>query len=153
MPKLHQISVSDGGVPKRAVDSADVTVNGVSGDRQRDTVHHGGPDRAVCLFSLEVIEGFQSEGHPIQPGFAGENLTVSGIDWDLVVPGQRLSVGPAVELEITSYTAPCATNADWFKDGKFGRMSQSRHPGESRVYARVLREGTVTVGDGVSPLG
>ncbi len=152
MASLHQISVSDGGVPKSAVDSADITVNGVIGDRQRNTVHHGGPDRAVCLFSLEVIEGFKSEGHPIEPGFAGENLTVSGIDWDLVVPGQRLSVGPAVKLEITSYTAPCATNADWFKDGRFGRMSQSRHPGESRVYAKVLREGTVTVGDGVGLL-
>ena len=153
MASLHQISVSDGGVPKRAINSADITVNGVTGDRQRDTVDHGGPDRAVCLFSLEVIEGFQSEGHPIQPGFAGENLTVAGLDWDLVVPGRQLSVGPEVELEITSYTAPCATNADWFKDGKFGRMSQTRHPGESRVYARVLREGPVTVGNDISLLG
>ncbi|MDX1467967.1 MAG: MOSC domain-containing protein [Acidimicrobiia bacterium] len=149
MPILYQINVSDGGVPKRPVAGAHINRDGVEGDRQADTVHHGGPDRAVCLFSLEVIKNFQAEGHPIQPGSAGENLTISGLDWDEVVPGTRLAVGEDVQLEITSYTSPCDKNASWFKDGEFTRMLQSRHPGESRLYARVLSEGPVRAGDAV----
>src|SRR6266508_2701810 len=64
---VHQISVSGGGVPKLPVPEAEITANGVSGDRQRDLRVHGGPERAVCLFSLDVIERLRAEGHPIAP--------------------------------------------------------------------------------------
>ena len=77
-PHVHQISVSDGGVPKKPVLAARVTEQGVEGDRQRNLKLHGGADRAVCLFSLELIERLQDEGHPIEPGFSGENLTLAG---------------------------------------------------------------------------
>lgn len=153
MARVHQISISNGGVPKTPISGADVTENGVAGDAQRDKVNHGGPERALCLFSLEVIESFRSEGHPIEPGFAGENLTLSGLDWAEVIPGSRLAIGDEVVAEITSYTAPCANNAAWFKNGDFTRMLQRRHPGESRVYARVARPGRVVVGDEVQLLG
>lgn len=149
MARVHQISISNGGVPKRPVPEAEVTADGVVGDAHNDKVHHGGPERALCLFSLEVIETFKSEGHPIEPGFAGENVTISGLDWAEVVPGRRLALGDEVLAEITSYTAPCANNAAWFKNGDFTRMLQRRHPGESRVYARVTRPGRVAVGDEV----
>ena len=115
-------------------------------------MHHGGKDKAVCLFSLEVIQHFQAEGHPIEPGSAGENLTISGLDWEEIVPGTRLTIGDEVELEITHYTTPCSKNAGWFKDGEFTRMLQSRHPGESRLYAKVLAEGAVRAGDPVQVL-
>src|SRR3569832_2171795 len=81
-PHVHQISVSDGGVPKLPVWEAKVSEQGLSGDRQRNLKFHGGPDRAVCLYSLELIEHLQAEGHPIDAGAAGENLTLSGLDWD-----------------------------------------------------------------------
>lgn len=145
--RVHQISISPGGVPKLPVESAEITVLGVRGDDHTDRKHHGGPERAVCLFSLEVIEGMRAEGHDMAPGHAGENLTIVGVDWASVEPGKRYRVGDDVELEITEYTSPCATNAEWFIDGGFTRMLQSRYPGESRVYARVLREGTVRSGD------
>jgi MOSC domain-containing protein YiiM len=121
----------------------------VVGDRQEDIQHHGSPDQALCLFSLEVIERFKNEGHPIEPGFAGENLTISGLDWTLMVPGSRWRVGADIEVEVTGYTSPCYKNAGWFIDGDYTRMLQSRHPGESRVYARVLIGGVVTNGDEV----
>jgi len=92
------------------------------------------------------------EGHHMAPGHAGENLTVAGVDWATVVPGSRYRIGDGVEIEITSYTKPCATNARWFSDGDFTRMLQTRFPGESRVYARVLTEGTVRPGDAFTPL-
>ncbi len=153
MATVYQVNVSDGGVPKRPVAGAFVGALGVEGDSQADTVHHGGADRAVCLYSLDVIQRLRSEGHPIQSGHAGENLTISGLDWTRVTPGTRLSIGPQVELEVTSYTSPCSKNSGWFKDGNFGRMSQRLHPGESRVYARVLTEGPVRAGDSVRLLG
>lgn len=146
-PHVHQISVSDGGVPKRPVFEARVGKTGVERDRQENLKYHGGPDRAVCLFSLELIERLQDEGHSIDAGLSGENLTLSGLEWELVRPGVRLSIGPDVELEVTSYTTPCGKNGRWFRDGDFSRISQAAHPGWSRVYARVLREGVIRPGD------
>lgn len=148
MAIVSQLNSSNGGVPKKPIHRATIDENGIVGDRQNDQKHHGGPDRALCLFSLEVIQGFKGEGHPIEPGYAGENLTISGLDWVDVVPGAKLKIG-TVEIEITSYTAPCVKNAQWFLEGDFTRMMQSRHPGESRVYARVRREGDVEAGDEV----
>lgn len=147
---LHQINVSDGGVPKKPVLEARVTLQGVEGDRQRNLKVHGGPDRAVCLYSLDVIEQLQQAGHSIAPGFSGENLTLAGLDWGLMQPGVRLTVGPDVELEVMSYTSPCSHNARWFLDGDYQRISQKKHPGWSRVYAKVLKEGVVRPGDVVS---
>ncbi|HHN78683.1 MAG TPA: MOSC domain-containing protein [Phycisphaerales bacterium] len=146
---LTQISVSDGGVPKRAVASAVISTEGVLGDRQRDLEHHGGPDRAVCLFSAELIERLREEGHPIEPGSAGENLTITGLDWAGVCPGARLRIGGDVVLEITGYTSPCRTIAGSFAGGDFSRISQKKHPGESRVYAKVVAGGMVRAGDDV----
>ena len=148
-PYLHQISVSNGGVPKLAVPQARITKDGVGGDRQRNREVHGGPDRAVCVYSLEVIEALRKEGHSIASGSAGENFTIAGLEWKHIEPGTRLSVGKEVKLEVLSYTSPCKHNACWFKDGDFSRMSQKMHPGWSRVYARVLAEGIVRQGDPV----
>ncbi|MCU0493978.1 MAG: MOSC domain-containing protein [Chloroflexaceae bacterium] len=153
MPKIESINVNPaGGVPKHAVPSAFLGTEGVGGDRQRNRKFHGGPLRAVSLYSLEIIATLQSEGHPIAPGSTGENLTLSGLDWPALVPGTHLRLGAAVELEITSYVTPCKNIAASFCNGDFSRISQKLHPGESRLYARVLREGIVHVGDGVGVL-
>ena len=149
---IHQLSASNGGVPKRALEEARAFIGGLEGDAQADLKHHGGPERALCLFSLDRIEEMAAEGHPIAPGLAGENVTVSGLDWSLVVPGSRLRLGDGVLVEITSYTAPCFKNAPWFADGDFNRMNQKTHPGCSRVYARVLEEGLLRSGDAVDLL-
>lgn len=146
--RVVQIGVSRGGVPKLPTPRARLSSDGVEGDRQNDRRHHGGPDRAVCLYSLEVIEALQREGHPIAPGSAGENLTVSGLDWDSIVPGIRLRIGEAL-LEVASYTVPCKTIRASFADGRFERISQKTNPGWSRVYARVLFAGEARTGDAV----
>ena len=143
------IHVSDGGVPKLPVPSAEIGLRGVVGDRQKNRKHHGAPWQALCLWSLEVIEELQAEGHPIGPGYAGENLTISGIDWSLMVPGVRLRIGPSVLAEVTAYAIPCKHNAAWFLDRDFNRMSNDRHPGSSRVYTSVSAGGPVVPGDAV----
>ncbi|MCG6920989.1 MAG: MOSC domain-containing protein [Acidobacteria bacterium] len=144
--RLESINVSDGGVPKTPVPQGRVGPEGLEGDRQRDLRHHGGPDRAVCIYSLERIEALEEEGHPIAPGTIGENFTLSGLDWDLMVPGAFVDVGE-VRLELTRHTSPCEAIAPSFHDGRFVRVSQKVHPGWSRFYARVVSEGVVRVGD------
>lgn len=145
---LHSINVSDGGVPKTPKPWAHVRANGVEGDRQDDIRYHGGLDRAVCLYSLDLIEALQGEGHPISAGSIGENLTLDGIDWGQVRADARVEIGEVV-LEVTKATSPCTKIAGAFRDGGFVRVSQKVHPGWSRFYARVLREGIVNVGDRV----
>ncbi|MGQ0848685.1 MAG: MOSC domain-containing protein [Actinomycetota bacterium] len=141
-----QVNSSRGGVPKLPVADARVLFMGLEGDNHHDRRFHGGPERALCLFSLDVIEALRLEGHPIFPGAAGENITVSGVDWSTVRPGTRWWIGDRVEIEVTGYTTPCEKNAAWFVDGDFTRMGQRQHPGSSRVYARVLSEGQVAAG-------
>jgi MOSC domain-containing protein YiiM len=151
--RIAQISVSAGGVPKRAVEAGTVTALGLDGDAHRDLEHHGGPERALCLFSLERIRALQAEGHSVVPGAMGENVTVEGLDWDRVEPGTRIALGDAVLIEVTRYTVPCFNIAPFFKGREFSRVSQKRHPGYSRVYARVLRTGAIRTGDPVRLVG
>lgn len=136
------VNVSAGGVPKGPIERTTVRRGGVDGDRQRNLKYHGGPQRAVCVYSMELIEALSREGHPIAPGTVGENLTLSGVDWSLVTPGSLLTVGDA-ELRITSYADPCRTISASFVGGRSGRISQKANPGWSRVYAEVLRDGSV----------
>src|SRR6266540_7312525 len=104
--RVESINTSRGGVPKSSVFEAPVTENGIDGDRQRDLRFHGGADRAVVLYSLDVIRALQQEGHPITVGSTGENITVSGVDCASVVPGVELHIGD-VRLHITKYASPC----------------------------------------------
>jgi MOSC domain-containing protein YiiM len=63
-----------------------------------------------------------------------------------------MMVGP-LEIEVTHYATPCSKNARWFVDGRYNRMHENRHPGESRVYARVISGGVMRAGDAVELLG
>ncbi len=150
--RVLQINLSDGGVPKRPVLAGlavHVTRDGIRGDRQHDLRHHGGPDRAVCVFSVDVMARLAEEGHPIAPGTSGENLTLAGLDWAHVRPGCRLVFERGVVLEATAFAPPCRTIAESFRDGQFERISDKRHPAESRVYCRVLTEGELRAGESV----
>jgi MOSC domain-containing protein YiiM len=142
--RVVSINRSAGGVPKLSIPEVRITRDGL--DLDAHVYHrHGGPDKAVCLYALERIQALQAEGHPIDIGTTGENLTVAGLDWDAVVPGVRFDIG-GVELECTEWAQPCATIAGSFHDGRSGRIGHKTHPGWSRIYARVRVEGTVRVG-------
>jgi MOSC domain-containing protein YiiM len=149
MATVFQINASGGGVPKTPVQEAVVDISGIVGDDQANRKHHGGVDRALCLYSLELIEALQAEGHPIKPGSTGENLTISGIDWDLLEPGVRLRIGQTI-VQITSHTTPCYKITGSFSDGISARIDQTEHPGWSRFYARVIIGGDIHAGDEVA---
>jgi MOSC domain-containing protein YiiM/GNAT superfamily N-acetyltransferase len=148
--RLVQVNVSPGGVPKHAVPEARVTTLGVEGDRQADVTVHGGPHRAVSILGIEAIRRVAAEGHPIAPGTTGENLTIEGFDVSTLPVGTRLSIGADVVLELSGQADPCRTIRHSFRDLRFGRLAAATHPADSRMYARVVREGVVRAGDPIA---
>ena len=154
--QVEQINVSDGGVPKLPVASSSVTVGrrGLAGDRQGNRKHHGRPFQAVCLWSTEVLADLVAAGHPIYAGAAGENLTVSGLDWTEMRAGTILRFETngqpsELELELSWPATPCHHQVQWFTDGDYKRIDHDENPGSSRWYAWVRRPGPVAAGDRV----
>ncbi len=149
MNSIYQINISKGGVPKLPIDEAIITFDGIAGDKQKDKRYHGGPERAVCLFSIDLINKLKQEGHPIEAGSTGENITLSFPEYELLVPGTKIKIGPDVMLQVTSYAGPCKTIKRSFLNEIFIRISQKVFPNESRLYTRVLQEGRIKKGDEV----
>lgn len=152
MPHIFQINAASGGVPKHPIRGAIVDTNGITIDSQSDTKHHGGPLQNLCLFRLESILAIQGEGHPIFPGSTGENITTFGLQDSEMQRGQQLRLGKEVLIELTDYATPCQTIAESFSDKNSNRIHAKKHPGWSRIYARVLEGGTITVGDPITVL-
>ena len=133
------------GLPKNPIDGGKVGFGGLEGDVQTWRKGHGRPWQALCIWSTDAIETLQLEGHPIRPGFAGENLTISGIPAGAFRPGAQFRIG-TVRGFMTAYAIPCSQNKDWFTGGDFRRMSHERGD-QSRLYAMVLTPGEVRTGD------
>ncbi len=148
--RVASVNANGGGVPKPPVDSARVGRLGLDNDAHTEPEPmHGGPDQAVCLYAQEAVERVRADGHRAFPGAYGENLTLLGLDWARLAPGDRLAVGDgeaSVELELTKFAAPCQTIAHWFTDRRIARISGQVHPEDARWYARVAREGEVRPG-------
>ena len=142
---LGIFATEEGGVPKPSVDSIDVRLNGVYGERIRDTKHHGGPKRAVCILSNQTLESLQLDGHPITGGSTGENLLLD-VDENQIGPGVRLKFRQ-VELEITTPAPPCKTIQESFIDGDFKQLSHKLNPLRTRWYAKVIQEGIISSGE------
>ena len=147
--RIFQLAASRGGVPKLAIRDARVTPLGLDVDKQKHTKIHGGPERALSLFSVEVIEALQAEGHPIYPGSTGENVTISGLDWPRLAAGTRIALGDAVIVELTRTATPCKNIAESFIGRDFHRLER---PDQMRWYSRVITEGVLRVAMPVSLL-
>ena len=147
MGVVHSVNVNSlGGVPKYPVEKININYEGVIGDKQNDLKYHGGPKRAVCIYSIEKIRQLQEEYNPIFAGSTGENITIQGIDWDLLRSGVIINIGECI-IQLTGVAPPCKTINRSFKEGKFNRISQKIYPGWSRWYASVLKKGIVNCGD------
>ena len=133
------------GLPKKSVDGGPVSFKGLEHDVQTWRKGHGRPWQALCIWSTDAIDTLRAEGHPIDHGFAGENLTIAGIPAGAFRPGAQFRIG-RVRGFLTAYAIPCRQNKDWFVDGDYRRMSHERGD-ESRLYAMVTTPGDVHVGD------
>ena len=148
---VHSINISSkGGVPKLPINKAQIKFEGVEGDfnKFRTEKKNSTGTRAVTLFSLEQIEKLKSEGHAIDVGTTGENITVEGIDWPTLEVGARMMIGEAV-IELSEPTAPCSKIGKSFIDGAFSRIDHELELGWSRWSASVIEEGQVEIGSQV----
>jgi MOSC domain-containing protein YiiM len=133
------------GLPKKPIDTASIGWKGIDGDVQSSRVHHGRPWQALCVWSIDALDALRAQGHPIAPGFAGDNITVSGIPADAFRPGAHFRIG-TVRGFFSAYTIPCSQNNAWFQNNNIMAMSHTKGP-HSRIYAMVTRTGDIRVGD------
>ena len=140
MPSVIQINISRGGMPKLPVESARITRLGVAGDSSRNRKYHGGPNRAVCLFSIEQYDWLRSLGIDLANGSLGENFTTEGLDLQSISVGDRVRAG-GCEIEITKVRTPCSNLKQWHP------KLQQIIEGNSGWMAKVIEEGQVHPGD------
>jgi MOSC domain-containing protein YiiM len=143
---LTQVNVSPGGMPKFPVLSAHVSIDGIASDRQRIAKIHGGPNRAVCLYSEELYEWLRSRGVSVSNGDIGENFTTRGLDLATLKTGDRLRVGQCT-IEITKVREPCSRLRKWDED------LPEIIVGHSGWMAKVIEEGAVKPGDAIEITG
>lgn len=127
------------GVPKSAVNEVRVIEDhGIDGDA------HAGPwHRQISLLTARDIYEMRAKGLDLAPGAFGENFVVDGIGLDALGIGSRLCVGDGCELELTQLGKVCHTRCAIYH--KTGDCIMPR----LGVFARVLRGGTVRLGDSI----
>lgn len=125
-----------------------VGASGVEGDDICNLRHHGGDHQAVYAYAREDLEWWEGElGRELPGGIFGENFTTSGLDVNGALLGERWRVGADLVLEVAAARIPCRTfqgaldERAWVK-----RFTREARPG---AYLRVIREGSVSPGDGV----
>jgi MOSC domain-containing protein YiiM len=124
---------------------------GLDGDEQGDPRHHGGPEKAIHLYSLDHYPAWRADlaGHPAAlamlaaPGAFGENLAVAGLDESTVCIGDAWRIGSAL-LEVSQARQPC-----WKLDVRFGVPGMARRVQETGCtgwYCRVVEPGEIAAG-------
>jgi MOSC domain-containing protein YiiM len=154
---IVQISVSPGGVPKRAIAEGMVTPLGLEGDAHAHPQFHGGPRQALLLICAETVDELIERGYPLFYGALGENFTTRGLDRRQMRVGQRYRAGQSL-IEITKVRVPCDTIEVYGSGlGKeiYDANVKAGNPdsplwGMSGFYASVLRPGEVRQNDIIS---
>ncbi len=127
---------------------------GLAGDGHADSVNHGGPDKAICVYPAvhyavwrdqiaRQPDGDTAAAECHDGGF-GENLTVTALTERDVCVGDTYAVGSAV-VEISQPRQPCWKLARRWRIKDFAAQAVAN--GFTGWYFRVHREGRVAVGD------
>ncbi len=143
IPTVVSLNISPGGVPKRSVDQARVTLDGLEGDG-RDHPKHIKPTRAVSLLDYEIIETLRQEGYSVGPGVLGENLSVRHLNVQSLMPGTRLTFAGGVVIELVEPRKPC------FVLGAIDPALEKETVGRIGYMARVITEGVIRAGETIS---
>jgi len=124
------------GIQKENVKSADFKCEwGLVND-----AHGGNWHRQVSLLSYDKVKAFNKLGADVKHGDFGENLVVEGIDFRNLPVGTLLKCGKTL-LEITQIGKECHTHCQIYH-----KMGDCIMPREG-VFARVIRDGSISVGD------
>jgi len=153
---IRQINVKprrtgEHGLPKHPVPSVELDPAGPRGDfnNYRHETLHDEAESAVLLMPAETLTDLQREGWPVQPGDLGENFTTEGIPYGDFHPGGRVHLGGTV-VEVTRACDPCDNLYLLpYVGPKRGPAFLKVMMGRRGWYAKVLKAGTVRVGDPV----
>ncbi|WP_433946448.1 MOSC domain-containing protein [Paenibacillus sp. SN-8-1] len=122
----------------------------LEGDEQADLKHHGGKDKAICVYAHEHYPYWENLlGRTLGLGAFGENLTIQGwIEKDLCI-GDVFKFGEAT-VQISQPRQPCyKLSARYNAPDIPVKMQES---GNTGFYLRVLQEGYVKRQDGLTLL-
>lgn len=112
------------------------------GDEQADLKHHGGKDKAVCVYPYEHYSFWENELHTrLEFGAFGENLTTRGLLESEVCIGDIFELGEAV-VQVSQPRQPCYKLAARY--GYTEMPLRLEETGFTGFYFRVLKEGTVS---------
>jgi len=117
---------------------------GLQGDGQGDMVHHGGPDKAVCVYFEERYPYWRGQyEEPFDYGAFGENFTLSNwTEGDLCI-GDIIQAGDVI-LQVSQPRQPC------YKLGLRHNLPELpihvQREGYTGLYLRVLQEGSIQAG-------
>lgn len=133
------------GIAKRRVDQPiALGPQGLAGDAQGDTKHHGGAEKALHHYPLDHYLTWASEiGHRdvlASAGAFGENLSTLGLTEDNVAVGDVFALGIAI-IEVSQGRQPC-----WKLNERFAQPDMARRvqaSGRTGWYYRVVKPGEV----------
>jgi MOSC domain-containing protein YiiM len=125
------------------------TVN-FDGDEQADLIHHGGANKAVCVYSRDHYPYWEEQlQRTLEAGAFGENLTIQGaVETDFQI-GDIYRIGTAL-VQVSQPRHPCFKLAA--KYGVKELPALVLRTGFTGFYLRVLEEGTVSAGDSMLPI-
>ncbi len=123
-----------------------LSYEGLDGDGQADLKHHGGPDKAVCVYPAPHYAHWQAQpdlAHMPFGGF-GENITLGGATEDQLCMGDRFEFAEAL-LEISQPRQPCWKLANRWRVRDL--KEQAEQTGLTGFYFRVIRHGWLAPGE------
>jgi MOSC domain-containing protein YiiM len=137
--RVVSVNVSETkGVRKKPVKEAVIELNfGIEGDAHASSKWH----RQVSLLAIESIRKAQGLGLNVQPGDFAENITTEGIDLPRLPVGTRMTIGDAVEVEVSQIGKVCHTRCEIYNQAGDCIM-----PKEG-IFVKVLQGGKVREGD------
>lgn len=143
--KYQQRDISSG-IIKRPVDQPIFLSRlNFEGDAQADLKHHGGEDKAVCVYCYEHYTYWEKELQTqLALGAFGENLTIRGLLEDDIHIGDTFQLGEAV-VQVTQPRQPCYKLTARYNAPTLPLLIQQT--GYTGFYFRVLKEGTVRKDD------
>ena len=137
--KIIAISISEKkGQKKHNIESANLIVDhGMEGD-----AHAGNWHRQISLLGIKSIE--RNKGADVKPGDFAENITVEGVVLYELPVGTRLQLGSEVLLEVTQIGKECHHGCEIMK-----QVGSCIMPTQG-IFGKVLKNGTINIGDEVS---
>ncbi len=133
--------------PKKGMRKKNIGTGRLVADHGLEGDAHAGPwHRQVSMLALESVQKMRDAGLDVNPGDFAENITTVGLDLVSLSPGTKISIGKEALGEVTQIGKECHTRC-----AIYHQAGDCVMPREG-IFIRVLRGGTVKVGDEVRVL-